>query len=131
MSQENVEIVRRTGRLFETGDMDTLARLYDPGAILWHPDGWPEPGPSEGREAVMAQFTRLRDAWGDTRLVEEALATHREWVVVRWRLVTEGGGSGVLTDRPISGAYRVRDGKITEVRFTWDYEEALEAAGSE
>jgi ketosteroid isomerase-like protein len=129
MSNENVDVVRRTGRLFEAGDMDGLGRLYDPEAVLWHPEGWPEPGPSRGRQAVISQFARLREAWSDTRLVEETLATHREWVIVRWRLVTKGGGSGVLTDRPISGAYLVREGSITEVRFCWDHADALQAAG--
>ncbi len=129
VSHENVEIVRRTGRLFAAGDMEALSDVYDRDAVLWHPEGWPEPGPSRGREAVMSQFTRLRDAWGETQLVEEALTTNREWVVVRWRLVTEGGGSGVMTDRLISGAYRVSEGSITEVHFSWEHEEALQAAG--
>src|SRR5438067_453921 len=95
MSQEKRRSAESLDRGLERGDVDARQELHDPEVIVRWVEGWPEPGPSEGREAVMAQFTRLRDAWGDTRLVEEALATHREWVVVRWRLVTEGGGSGV------------------------------------
>jgi ketosteroid isomerase-like protein len=48
-----VEIVRRGFEVWNTGDMDALRELYDPG-IVWRPaECWPEPGPYVGREAVM------------------------------------------------------------------------------
>ena len=52
MSQENVEIVRRLYEAWNAGDMDALRESYNPGIILRTLEGWPEPGPFVGREAV-------------------------------------------------------------------------------
>ena len=63
MSQENVEIVRATIEAWNAGDMDALRELYHPDAIARPPEGWPEPGPFVGREAVMRAFGQLRETW--------------------------------------------------------------------
>ena len=63
MSEENVEVIRRGFEAWNTGDMDALRDLYDTGVIWRAPEGWPEPGPYVGREAVMRQFEQLRDTW--------------------------------------------------------------------
>jgi hypothetical protein len=49
--------------------------------------------------------------------------------VGRFRLVTEGSGSGILTDQPLSAGYRLKESKIAEVRFSWSHAKVLEAAG--
>ena len=55
MSQENVEIVRRS---YERGTRETwmLSRAYHPDVIMRGRMGWPEPGPFGGREDVMRAF---------------------------------------------------------------------------
>src|SRR5437764_13584885 len=63
MSQENVEVVRAAFDAWNAGDMDALRQLYHPDAIVRSPEGWPEPGPFVGREAVMREFEQLREAW--------------------------------------------------------------------
>jgi ketosteroid isomerase-like protein len=37
-------------------DWEGVGAFYAADAILHHPDGWPEPGPSEGRGAIVAQW---------------------------------------------------------------------------
>ena len=63
MSGENVEIVRRCFEVWNAGDMDALRELYDLGIIWRPPEGWPEPGPYAGREAVMRQLEQMRATW--------------------------------------------------------------------
>jgi ketosteroid isomerase-like protein len=63
MSQENVEIVRAGFAAWNAGDMDPLRELYHPDAIMRMPEGWPEPGPYYGRDAVMREFGQLRETW--------------------------------------------------------------------
>ncbi len=63
MSQENVEIVRAAFEAWNAGDMDALRELYDPDVIVRAAEGWPEPGPFVGREAVMRQLEQLRETW--------------------------------------------------------------------
>jgi hypothetical protein len=36
---------------------------FDPNVIMRMPDGWPEPGPEVGREAVMRQLGQQRETW--------------------------------------------------------------------
>jgi ketosteroid isomerase-like protein len=63
MSHENVEVLRAFFEAWNAGDMDAVRALHDPHVIQRPPEGWPEPGPFVGREAVMRQYEQLRDAW--------------------------------------------------------------------
>src|SRR5215207_5297211 len=63
MSQENVEIVRAFFEAWNAGDMDAVRDACDPKIILWGPEGWPEPGPFFGQEAVMQAFEQLRETF--------------------------------------------------------------------
>ena len=61
------------------------SRCIDPDVIARAPAGWPEPGPFVGRDAVMQQFARLREAWASDALREvteprpSGTASSREW----------------------------------------------------
>ncbi len=52
-----------------------------------------------------------------------------EWVVVEMVWDAEGQASGVSVEMRVVGANRVRDGKIAETRFFWEFEEAVDAVG--
>src|SRR6266567_8349690 len=69
MSEENVEAVKAAFEAWNAGDMDAFRKLLAPDVILRNPEGWPEPGPFVGREAVMRQFEQLRETW-DTDALE-------------------------------------------------------------
>ncbi len=56
MSEENVEVIRAAFEAWNAGDMDALRERLDPDIIWRPPEGWPEPGPFVGREAVMRWF---------------------------------------------------------------------------
>jgi ketosteroid isomerase-like protein len=63
VSQENVKVVRALFEAWNAGDMGAVRDLYDPDVIVRAPEGWPEPGPFVGREAVMRQWEQQRDTW--------------------------------------------------------------------
>ena len=46
--------------------MDGLLELYAKHAEIWHPEGWPEPGPTVGRAGIRRQFEALREGWSST-----------------------------------------------------------------
>ena len=75
MSQENVEIVRAGFEAWNAGDMDAWADSLAPDVISRPPEGWPEPGPFIGKEAVVRQFMQLRDTWDADAL--EAISGYR------------------------------------------------------
>ena len=128
MSQENVEIVRRAHEVWNAGDMDALRELYDPGIIWRGPEGWPEPGPYAGREAVMRQVNQMRDTW-DTdsfQLISDFIDVGDRVAV---RFIWEGAGNGPDSNIEATGIYTVRKGRIVAIEFFWDHAEALEILG--
>jgi ketosteroid isomerase-like protein len=130
MSQENVEFIRQSIRRYFEGDIEGLRRDYHPHAVMHAPEGWPDGARFEGREAVIRQFARLREDWRQQELDAARIDSRGDWVIAKMRWSAVGAGSGVPIDSTvIVGAYRVDGGRIREVRFTWDWDEALEAAG--
>src|SRR4051794_33516963 len=95
MSQENVETVRAGIEAWNADDMDALVELYDPDAIMRAPDGWPEPGPFVGRDAVLHQFKQLRATWSaDTGGPDQRLQRRRRPSAREGRLERRGAGAG-------------------------------------
>jgi ketosteroid isomerase-like protein len=128
MSQENVEIVRNYLKVWNAGDMEAVRELHDPDAVMEAAPDWPEPGPFVGRDAVMQQLSRARDAF-DTDSVELL----SDPVAVRDRVIARvgwhGSGRGPQSDMEWTIVLTIRDGRILKARYFWDHAEALEAAG--
>ena len=128
MSQENVEIVRAAYEAWNVGDMDAFRELHDPDVIVRMPEGWPEPGPFVGREAVMRQWEQLRETWDADaleRISDFIDAADRVAVRVIWR----GAGHGPEANLELTGLYTVRKGRVFGIEHFWDHAEALEALG--
>jgi ketosteroid isomerase-like protein len=130
MSQEDVDVVLLGFPLFEAEDFEGLTRLWHPdGRVTAQPD-WPEPGPFEGRDAVIEQFRRLASDMGEHRFRHvEVVAEGDGRVVVSFVWEVQGAGSGAAVASKMAGAYRVEEGRIVEANFRWTVEEALEVAG--
>jgi ketosteroid isomerase-like protein len=94
MAQENVEFVQRAFAAYNVGDLGALRELYDPRVVWHHLEGWPEPGPSVGQDAVLREVGQLREAWqaGDRLELVGDLVDAGDRVLARavWR----GSGSG-------------------------------------
>ena len=129
MSQENLDFILEGFKRFETGERDVRSRWHENG-VLTAPEGWPEQGPFEGREAIQAQFERLGSDYADTRFTDfEVLAEQGEWLVVRFTWRTRGLTSDIETAADLAAALRVKDGLFVEGHYRWHAEDALEAAG--
>jgi ketosteroid isomerase-like protein len=128
MSRENVEVVRAGFAAWNAGDMDALRKLYHPDVIMRAPEGWPEPGPFIGLEAVMREFDQLRKTWdtdasepiGDFIDVGDRVAVRSIW---------RGVGQGPESNIEWTLVFTVRKCKIFGVEPFWDHAEALEAVG--
>ena len=128
MSRENVEVVKAGFAAWNAGDMQALRELYDPDVVMYHLEGWPEPGPSVGRDAVMRQWESQR-ANLDVDAVEliSDFIEAGDRVVVRSRW--SGTGHGPALSMEMTGVYTVRNGKVLVTEHFWDHAEALEAVG--
>ena len=130
MSQENVEVVRATFDAWNAGDMQRLGELYDPQAVMrFFPDA-PEGGePVVGRDNIIRAYGQLRDAWGatDRIVVLSEYLTAGDRVLVRVTLEAEGAGPAVSWEATI--IWTLRGGRVFEIEFVADHDEALEAVG--
>ena len=128
MSQENVEVVRAAYEAWNAGDMDAVRALLDPDVILRLPEGWPEPGPYVGREAVLRQWEQLRETWdadvvepiGDFVDVGDRVAVRQSW---------RTAGRGPESNFEFTNVFTVRKGRVIGVEQFWDHAEVLEALG--
>ena len=128
MSRANVEIVRRFYEAWNASDMAACGDLLDPDAIVRPAKGWPEPGPYVGRDAIMTYYEQLRETWvEDTVEPKGEFRYASDHVVIRtaWHTIGQGPPSHLET----TVVYAIRSGKIREVEFFWDHDEALEAVG--
>jgi ketosteroid isomerase-like protein len=128
MSQENVEVVRRAFEAWNSGDMDAVRKAFDPDVIMRMLDGWPEPGPYVGRDAVMRQLKQQRETWdADSFELISDFIDVGDRVAVRW--IWHGAGSGPEANLETTAVYTVRKGRVFYVEHFWDHAEALKAAG--
>ena len=128
-AQEKVEVVRRVYDAWNAGDVNALRDLCDPDVVVHYPEGWPEPGPSVGREAAVRQWEHVRDAWtGDALEPVTDFVDDGDRVVVRdaWR----GTGLGPDTDLEFSRVFTLRERKLIGLESFWDHADALEAGGT-
>ena len=126
MSQENVEIVKAAIAEWNAGDMDGLREVFDPDVIVRLPEGWPEPGPFVGREAVMGQWERNREVWdADTLEPVGDLIDAGDRVVVRW--IWRGVARGPESHLEFTAVYTMRNGLIVSLEIFHSKDEALKA----
>jgi ketosteroid isomerase-like protein len=128
MSRETIEVVRTATEAWNAGDMDAFSEMFDPDVIWRQPEGWPEPGPEVGREAVMHQLGLQRETWDADALEPTSdFIDAADRVVVR--LIWRGVGRGPKLNLEATGVFTVRKGRVFYVEFFWDHAEALEALG--
>jgi ketosteroid isomerase-like protein len=128
VSKENVKIVRARMAAWNAGDMAAIHESSDPGIVARPPEGWPEPGPFVGREAVIRQFEQLRETFDadSVELVGDFIDVgDRVAVRMRWRAA--GHGPEMRPEWTI--IFTVRKRKVLNVDYFWDHAEALEALG--
>jgi ketosteroid isomerase-like protein len=128
MTQANVQLVQVLFGAWNAGDMDAFREGYDPDAIMRAVEGWPEPGPWVGREAIMRQWKHMREAW-DADKVEAVgdIIGIGDRVAVRY--IWHGRGHGPESRLEFTTVCTVRKRKIVYQEFFWDHADALEAVG--
>ena len=123
-----MEIVRAAFKAWNTGDMGALREIYDGDVILRMPEGWPEPGPYVGRDAVMRQWEQQRDTWdADALKPISDFIDAADRVVVRF--IWHGAGYGPDANLELTNVFTVREGRIVFQEFFWDHAKALETLG--
>lgn len=133
MSEENVEVVRRSTQAFIAGDAETALALVDP-EVEWHATvgGIDEGSVARGHTEVVEAFVDYFETWERLEFrAERYIDAGEEDVVVFWHEVAKGRESGAVVETDTGTIQTVRDGKIVRVRSYMDRAEALRVAGLE
>jgi ketosteroid isomerase-like protein len=134
MSQENVELVRRSHEAFNRGVEALLSGGFLSPEFVWDlsPSGIPGLGVYRGHDEVRSF---LEDDWfqafpfEEWELEVEELIDHGEQVIVMTRQRGRGQTSGAGAELELASIFTLRDGQIVRVETHLDREKALEAAG--
>ena len=143
MSQENVEIVRRSfERLSRSREgAEEAGEVWHPWVNAWlreffHPEvEWrslaqePDAGVYRGYEGIRRLFDEWVDNFEDLTTEADRFIPAGEYVVVPARLRGLGRASGVEVELSDTFVFKIRDGKVLEVREYSDTAQALEAVG--
>ena len=129
MSQENVEIVRRSFTTFTRGDTALFLELLDPD-VEWIPlMAALEGRVYRGHDGVRQWLKGLLADWESFEAYPEDFCDLGGRVLVfgHWR--ARGRASGVELERAAAWLYDVKGGKIVREQTYTDRAEALEAVG--
>jgi len=130
VSQENVDIVKRSFDAIAEADLDALLRLYDPAVEFLPLTGTRvESGRYRGHQGVRDYFVEVAEIWDELRPYAVEVRIAGDQVVVVGGCAVRGRASGVVSDSPLAWVVTVRGGKITSHRGFRTAGEALEAAG--
>jgi len=130
MSQENVELVRKTFEAFRAGGFEAMLSFYPPD-VLWHPaPGWVEDPVYGGHDGARKMSAVWTDNFDDLVLEPHEIRDLPEGVLVLAEATGRTKDAGVPIRQPYGMLYSdFRDGMIGEVRFFFTWQETLEAVG--
>jgi ketosteroid isomerase-like protein len=138
MSQENVEVVRRSWEVMSEatspGD-DPIARLFEQGIFAQEcrfipPQGIPGGKPFVGQEEISDWYRTWTEEFVDYRWSpEKIIDASDDCVVAVVRQSAKGKESGAAVELRAGFVYTLGRGKIVEVVNYLDPQEALEAVG--
>jgi ketosteroid isomerase-like protein len=127
MSQENVEILRRTYAAFERGDISAALDHADLGLVTYRAD--PEAATWYGPEGFLQALADWTEGFDDFSATAEEFIDAGERVIVRVHQRARGHGSGVPVEADFWFVHTLSDGKITRLDMFASKGPALEAAG--
>src|SRR6476620_5669896 len=125
MSQENVEIVRRSADAYQSGDYEGAIAAFHPEVVC---DEVSVGRVYRGREGVAEQVRDWAGTWDDWEWEIEELIDCGDRVLMVMRESGRGRGSGVHVVQQTFFVYALRDGQIVRVTILVDRAQALEAA---
>src|SRR5512134_4105429 len=112
MSEENVEVVRRSFAAYQRGDLDAALADTHP-EVYWDPF---EEAPMQGLDAVRAYLARWEGDWEELETTPEEFIDAGNKVVAVVHFRGRGRGSGIEVDARSYSVYTFREGKMISVK---------------
>jgi ketosteroid isomerase-like protein len=128
MSQENVEVVRRSYESYLRGDLEAALAAFDPEVETYDHD-IPDAEAYRGLEGLLRWQADWESSWESWRWDPEEFIDAGERVVAVLRVHAKGRGSGVDLERVDGAVWTLRDGKCVRLDYYGSKNQALEALG--
>jgi ketosteroid isomerase-like protein len=129
MSEENVEIVRRSLDAFNRGDVEGMLEDVHPEVETIDDPRVPGQKTIRGQTETKRYFESLSRYWESVRIVPERLVDLGDDVLVLGRMTTRTRRGGPDIERALDQIVTLRDRRIIRNRVFSSRDEALEAAG--
>jgi ketosteroid isomerase-like protein len=129
MSEENVELVRRSLDAFNRGDVEGFLADVHPEVEGIDDPRVPGTGTMRGVVEVKRYFESLPRYWESVRIAPERLVDLGDDVLVLGQMTARTRRGGPEIERELDQMVTLRDGKIIRNRTFSTRAEALEAAG--
>jgi ketosteroid isomerase-like protein len=131
MSEENVELVRRTIDLFNAREIEqALDGMHDDFVMDWSNSIGPLKGIYRGRQGALKLWSSFLDAWDAVHWdPEEIIEVDDTRVVVVNHVRMRGRGSGVDVEATGVQLWTIEAGEPQRIKLYQSKAEALEAAG--
>ena len=130
MSEENVEVVRRTYEAFNRGGLDAVTDLAHPDIEFVPPPIWPDSPTLRGIDAIQEMARQWIETFDDFQIAPERfIEAGQDQVLVFVRDRGRVKGSGAEIDNRFIHVWTIREGKIAKWESFTDEAAALEAAG--
>src|SRR6266536_6003901 len=130
MSEENVELVRRSIDAFSRGDLDGVLEYFAPHAVFdWSNSRGFDAGVFRGHGEIRAFLARFYEAFGEIRveLLDDPVEVEHGLVVVE-NISNSRGRDGIEVRARSTFLITIRDGEQTSLTLYQTMQEALEAA---
>jgi ketosteroid isomerase-like protein len=129
MSQENVDLVRRSIAAYNERDFDAIEPLTHPDVELdWSASRGLEARIYKGWEEVLRFYQNFLDTFEEVKIEADRFIESGNSVIVP-NTSQNRGRDGILTTASSAFVFTVRDGLIARIRLHQELPEALEAAG--
>ncbi len=130
MSQENVELVRKSIEAWNQRDRETLMG-YTTSDVEWEAGGPAavEQPLYQGRDELARGTEALWETWEEFRLQEIEVRDLGDSVLWLGRMELKGGASHVELDQEFAIRFSVREGEISRGKAFLSCQQALEAVG--
>ena len=131
MSQQNVDLVRRSIDAYNRRDFETLEQLNHPEVeVDWSASRGLQAGVYRGREEVLAFYNSFLGTFDEVKLEPERFIESGDSVVVP-NSAQIRGRDGIETSARSALVFELRDGRVARICLYQETVEAFAAAGLE
>ena len=130
MSEENVDLVRRSIETYVAGDVDAYVEFFAEDVEVFPDVSLPEAKPFRGREQFRRFVAEVAEGWEGSATADiQEIFSVGERVMARADWGGKGRTSGIDLRSNLTSVCTLRDGQITRIEYFFNHADALEAAG--